>query len=180
MPVGGTREETVRDGGILLGDGKKCENFNHYWKHRGTRVLRKSPLTVGIRFRNWKEQFLVHRLIYNLSMFTVFFYKKKGLPCELLDANRSKRVAISGILLRRSSKSGFFDSIFAGGVEWIRFDKIKRKRQWSDPGEAPKSTPKLGIHRNKVMLCVWWKSKDLVYFELLNSGSTVTANFYQE
>ncbi|CAJ0962504.1 unnamed protein product, partial [Mesorhabditis belari] len=29
------------------------------------------------------------------------------------------------------------------------------------------------------MLCVWWKSKGLVYFEVLDSGQTVTANLYQ-
>ncbi|CAJ0931347.1 unnamed protein product, partial [Mesorhabditis belari] len=31
----------------------------------------------------------------------------------------------------------------------------------------------------KVMLCVWWNSKGLVYFEVLDSGQTVTANLYQ-
>ncbi|CAJ0946665.1 unnamed protein product, partial [Mesorhabditis belari] len=29
------------------------------------------------------------------------------------------------------------------------------------------------------MLCVWWNSKGLVYFEVLDSGQTVTANLYQ-
>jgi len=29
------------------------------------------------------------------------------------------------------------------------------------------------------MLCVWWNSKGLVYFEVLDSGQTVTADLYQ-
>ena len=33
-------------------------------------------------------------------------------------------------------------------VNWIRYDKTTRKRQWSYPGEAPKPTPKPDIHRN--------------------------------
>ncbi|CAJ0924654.1 unnamed protein product, partial [Mesorhabditis belari] len=45
--------------------------------------------------------------------------------------------------------------------------------------KAPKPTPKPDIHGKKVMLCVWWNSKGLVYFEVLDSGQTVTANLYQ-
>ena len=112
-------------------------------------------------------------------MFTQFFYKKYCLPSELSDANKATRVAIPGILVRRSSKSDSFDSIFTGDVKWNRCDKKIRKRQWFDSSEAPKPTPKLCIHRNKVMLCVWWNSKGLVYFELLDSVPTVTAKSYQ-
>ena len=122
----------------------------------------------------------MHRLIYNLSMFTVFFYKKKDLPRELSDANKSIRVAIAGILIRRSSESGFFGSIVSYVVEWNSRDKTTRKRQWLDSGEASKPTSKQEIHRYKVMLCIWWNSKDLVYFELLDSGSTVTPKLYQK
>ncbi|KAK6761996.1 hypothetical protein RB195_022913 [Necator americanus] len=30
------------------------------------------------------------------------------------------------------------------------------------------------------MLCVWWNSKGLVYFEVLDSGQTVTADIYKD
>jgi hypothetical protein len=30
------------------------------------------------------------------------------------------------------------------------------------------------------MLCVWWNSKGLVYFEMLDPGQTVTADFYKD
>ena len=83
-------------------------------------------------------------------MFTVFFYKKEGSPRDLFEANKSTRVATAGILVRRSSKSGSFDSIFTYAVEWISYDKTTRKRKWLDPDEAPKPTPKPEIHRNKV------------------------------
>ena len=82
-------------------------------------------------------------------MSTVFFYKNEGLPHEISEANKSTRVAIAGILVRRSSKSGFFDLIFFVGVKWIRYDKTKRKQQLLDPGEVPKPTPKPDIHRKK-------------------------------
>ena len=61
-------------------------------------------------------------------MFTVFFYKKEGSPLELSDANKSTRVAIAEILIRRSKNSGFFlfkplflERFFY--VKWIRYDK---------------------------------------------------------
>ena len=139
-----------------------------------------SKAAQGIRYVRVNEVMLAHRLIYNLSRLTTFFNKKTGLPHELSDANKSTRVAISGIFVRRSSKSGSFGSVVTYVVKWIRYDKTTQKRRWSDPGEAPKPTPKLGKHRNKVMLCVWWNSKGLMYFELLDSGPTVTAKLYQE
>ncbi|VDO04873.1 unnamed protein product [Haemonchus placei] len=44
---------------------------------------------------------------------------------------------------------------------------------------TPKPTPKPNIHGRKVMVCVWWNSKGLVYFEVLDSGQGVTANTYK-
>ena len=110
----------------------------------------------------WKELFLAHRLIYTLHikdqgfldmqiMFTLFFYKKERLPSELSNANKSTPVAIAGCLVRRYSKSGFFDSIFISDGEQICHDKTTQKRQWLDPGKTPKPTPKPDIHRNKEM-----------------------------
>ena len=65
-----------------------------------------------------------------------------------------------------------------GDEKWISYDNITRKRQWLDPGEQPKPTPKPEIHGKKALLCVWWNTKGLVHFEVLDYGQTVTADLY--
>lgn len=99
----------------------------------------------------------------------------KWVPHKLSDANKATRIAIAGILTHRAKNSGFFDSIVTSNEKWIQYDNTARKRQWLDSGEAPKPD----IHGKKVMLCVWWNSKGLVYFEVLDSVQTVTVNLYQ-
>lgn len=103
----------------------------------------------------------------------------KWVPHNLSNANKATRVTIAGILLRRTKNSGFFDSILTSDEKWICYDNTTKKRQWLSPGEQPKTTPIPDPHGAKVMLCVWWSSKGLVYFEVLESGLTVTADLYQ-
>ncbi|CAO4381978.1 unnamed protein product [Caenorhabditis nigoni] len=103
----------------------------------------------------------------------------KWTPHELTDANKSTRVATAGILLSRAKRSGFLDSIVTGDEKWIRYDNTTKKREWLSVGEHPKPTPKPDLHGKKVMLCVWWNSEGVVYFEILDSCQTVTADLYR-
>lgn len=93
----------------------------------------------------------------------------KWVPHQLSDANKAARATMAGIL----------DSIVTADEKWICYDNTTRKRQWLDAGEPPKPTPKPNIHGKKVMLCIWWNSKGLVYFEVLDSGQRVTADLYK-
>ncbi|PIC48334.1 hypothetical protein B9Z55_007346 [Caenorhabditis nigoni] len=99
----------------------------------------------------------------------------KWVPHELSEANKKKRVEVANDLLRRSKNRGFFHSILTSDEKWIQYDCSERKHQWLSPGETPKPTPKPDIHGKKVMICVWWNTRGLVYFELLDHGQTVTA-----
>jgi [histone H3]-lysine36 N-dimethyltransferase SETMAR len=40
-------------------------------------------------------------------------------------------------------------------------------KQCLDPDQPPLFTPKREIHVKKVMLCVWWDQKGIIYYELL-------------
>lgn len=104
----------------------------------------------------------------------------KWIPHSLSDVNKATRIILSGILLNKSKYSGFWDSILTSDEKWIHYDNTCRKRQWLGPGEAPKTTPKPELHGKKVMLCVWWNSKGLVHFEVLNPGDTVTGLVYAQ
>jgi len=41
------------------------------------------------------------------------------------------------------------------------------------------STPRPNIHSSKIMLCIWWNQKGLVYYELLKSGVSITGDRYR-
>ena len=67
-----------------------------------------------------------------------------------------------------------------GDEKWIYFDNPSNKTQWLDPGQASVQTPKRNIHGKKVMLCVWWDIKGILYFELLQPKQTVNAQPYSQ
>ena len=47
------------------------------------------------------------------------------------------------------------------------------------PGQPAKSTAKPNIHGAKVMLCIWWDQKGVLYYELLKLGETTNGERYQ-
>lgn len=104
----------------------------------------------------------------------------KWVPHHLSDANKAARVTMAGILLRSAKNNGFFDSIVTSDEKWISYNNTTKKRQWLSPGEPPKITPKPSVHGKKNLLCVWWNTNGLVYFEVLESGQTVNSDLYSQ
>lgn len=104
----------------------------------------------------------------------------KWVPHQLSESNKATRVTMAGILLRSSNSKGFFNSIITSDEKWICYDNNIRKRQWLSPGQPPKPMPKRDIHGKKNLLCIWWNSQGLVYFEVLEKGQTVTADLYSQ
>ena len=47
------------------------------------------------------------------------------------------------------------------------------------PGQPAKSTAKPNIHGAKVMLCIWWDQKAVLYYELLKPGETINGKRYR-
>ena len=54
-----------------------------------------------------------------------------------------------------------------------------RKKSYVKPGQPVKSTAKPNIHGAKVMLCIWWDQKGVLYYELLKPGTTINGERYQ-
>ena len=65
-----------------------------------------------------------------------------------------------------------------GDEKWILYNKVEQKRSWDKQNEPPPTTPKAGLHPKKVMLCIWWDWKGVLYYEFLQENQTMNSNKY--
>ena len=42
----------------------------------------------------------------------------------------------------------------------------------------PATTPKVGLYPKKVILCIWWDGKAVLYYELLPENQMINSNKY--
>ena len=110
--------------------------------------------------------------------------ESKWVPYKLSESAIENRFNICNSLLSRNRRKAFLNKIVTGDEKWIYYDNPKRKKAWVDPGQPTPMIPKRNIHgkkaKKKALLCIWWDSKGVVYFELFKPGQTFTADSYQQ
>lgn len=99
-------------------------------------------------------------------------------PHELSERNIMDRISICDSLLKRNNVVPFLKRMITGDEKWIVYDNVKRKRSYGKRDEPPQTTPKQNIHAQKIMLCVWWDFKGIVYYELLPQNQTINSERY--
>ncbi|GFW46175.1 mariner Mos1 transposase [Trichonephila clavipes] len=65
-----------------------------------------------------------------------------------------------------------------GDEKWVTYYNIVRKRSWSKYGEAAQTEAKPGLTSRKVLLCIWWDWKDIIYYELIPLDQTLNSDIY--
>ena len=86
---------------------------------------------------------------------------------------------MSEMLLELQKKKSFLHRTVTGDEKSIHYDNLKRKKSYVKPGQPAKSTAKPNIHGAKVMLCIWWDQKGVLYYELLKPGETINGERYR-
>lgn len=103
----------------------------------------------------------------------------KWVPHQLSEKQLEARLTACKNHLAEHKKHSFLHRIVTGDEKWVYYDNPKRKAGYVDPGGVVPSQSKRDIHCEKVLLCIWWDQKGVVYYELLNPNATVTADLYR-
>lgn len=108
-------------------------------------------------------------------------FKKKldvWVPHQLTQKNMMDRISICEALAKRNEIDPFLKRMVTGDEKWVTYDNIVRKRSWSKRGEAAQTVAKPGLTAKKVLLCIWWDWKGIIYYELLPYGQTLNSDLY--
>ena len=65
-----------------------------------------------------------------------------------------------------------------GDEKWILYNNVEWKRSWGERNELPPTIPKPGLYPKKVMLCIRWDWKGVLYYELLPENQMINSNKY--
>ena len=81
------------------------------------------------------------------------------------------RVDYSQLLFSLHRTHDWLRNLITGDEKWCLYVNVKGRRQWLKRGQAPKPT---GLHPQKMMLCIWWGVKGVMYWELLQEKQQQT------
>jgi len=100
------------------------------------------------------------------------------IPRDLTEKNLMDRISICDSLY--ATRRPFLKQVVTGDKKWIIYNNVERKKSWGKRNEPPLATPspKAGLHPKKVMLCVWWDWKGILYYELLPNNETINSEKY--
>ncbi|XP_018058409.1 PREDICTED: histone-lysine N-methyltransferase SETMAR-like [Atta colombica] len=100
---------------------------------------------------------IIHEHFVKLGYINHFYV---WIPHDLTEKNLMDRISICNSLYKHNEETPFLKQILG-------------KRN-----ELPLATPKADLHPKKVMLCVWWDWKGILYYELLSNNETINSEKY--
>ena len=94
----------------------------------------------------------------SLVMFTVLMFGFHISKENLLD-----QISTCDSQLKRSENVPFLKQIMTGDEKCILYNNVEQKRSWSKWNEPSPTTSVAALHPKKVMLCIWWDQKGVLY-----------------
>ena len=65
----------------------------------------------------------------------------------------------------------------AGDEKWILYNNVQWKILWYKWKETPPTTLKVSLHPKKMILCIWWDWKGVLYYELLLENEMTNSKY---
>lgn len=62
--------------------------------------------------------------------------------------------------------------------KWLLYDNRERTGEWLDVGAKPGTFPKPDLHPKKVQLSVWWTSRKVIHYSILEQGEIINGKRY--
>ncbi|GFX97680.1 mariner Mos1 transposase [Trichonephila clavipes] len=91
------------------------------------------------------------------------------------------RISICEFLAKRNEIDLFLKWWVTGEEKCVTYDNSVRKRSRTKHGEAAQTVAKPGLTARKVLLCIWWDWKGIIYYKLLPYGQTLNSDIcYQQ
>ncbi|GFT71413.1 hypothetical protein TNCV_970891 [Trichonephila clavipes] len=73
------------------------------------------------------------------------------------------RIFICDVLAQRNEIDPFLKRMVTGDEKWVTYYNIVRKLSCSKCGEAAQTAAKPELSARKVLLCIWWDWKGIIY-----------------
>jgi histone-lysine N-methyltransferase SETMAR len=74
----------------------------------------------------------------------------------------------------------FIKRIITCDEKLIYLNNPDLQKQWLDKGQLPVPVAKRERFKKKVLLCIWWNYKGLIYYELVPDGRMINAEVYSQ
>jgi histone-lysine N-methyltransferase SETMAR len=91
-----------------------------------------------------------------------------------------RRVKFCCKLLQLPKDHRFIKRIVTCNEKWIYLNNLNLQKQWFDIRQLPVPVAKRERFEKKVLLCVWWNYKGLIYYELVPDGHTINKEVYSQ
>ncbi|MEZ0498458.1 hypothetical protein [Sphingomonas sp. IW22] len=102
----------------------------------------------------------------------------KWVPHSLSEVDKEKRVNVCKELLHMHRKEDFFPRMVTADEKWVYYENLPRRRSWKKSDEEPVTVAKRGLTHKKVLMCIFWDIRGILYKEFLKSGQTLTTEVY--
>ena len=108
------------------------------------------------------------------------FEQKYGqsVPHNLTEDQKTKRVRACSFLLARRADKEWIKQIVAGDEKWVLYVNHTCKRQWLPKGQETERDPKGHLHHKKCHVVCLLGLFEIIWYELIPYGKTVTARLY--
>lgn len=102
----------------------------------------------------------------------------RWVPHELSPVNKRDRVRMCTQLLKKHNSLDFFDRVITCDEKWVYYNNTGRQGEWVEAGAQPSSVARRGLTNKKVLMCVWWDCRGIIYQNYLKPGETIDSESY--